>query len=1237
MSSYLSGTKIPWYLILIFLMLSVGIGVAGYLYHQTQEELFKRQMEQELSTIADLKMDQILNWRKERKNIVTMPSRSPFVALGIKEFLKAPSHPIKKKRMLQFITSFKETYGFENIFLLDQEKRIVLSALEGKELDCPHFREIIDESFRKNEIILTDLHRVESEGRIHIGAVTPIEDPERKQPTPMALLVFEIDPHQFLYPLIQSWPIHSPTSETLLIRREGEELVYLNELRHQKNTALNLRRSIKEKHLPAAMALRGHEGVVEGTDYRGIPVIAAIRRISDSPWFLIAKIDKEEVYVPIYERARRMVILVGLLIIGSGIILGLFWSQQRSRFYKKQYEMERKHRVLLERFGSLMKYANDIILLLDQEFNIVEANERALSAYGYSLEEILHLNARDLRPPELRSDLEARFKQVDELNGAIYETLHRRKDGTLFPVEISTRRITLEGKKYYQSIIRDISERKRNEESLQKAYAELSAIYSNAPILMIIVDPDRKIRKANGAAARFAARTIGEMEGLRGGEALRCLHALEDPKGCGFGPSCETCKIREVVLETFKTGKPYSNIEANVPIMIEGKKEEKWFLLNTSPLQMGETNHVLICLQEITELKQTGGKLLETVEVLQTFINANPETSLLIDAEGNVLMVNDALVQRLGRRKEEIIGACLYDLFEQEVARNRKAYIDQVFQTGKPLRFEDSRSGRYYETFVYPIFDLQGKVTKVSILGIDITDRKLAEEKLRESEEKYRFLVEHAGEAIFVAQDGRLKFVNSKTMEILGYDREELTSRPFIEFIHPEDRAMVFERHTKRLQGEMLPTAYSFRILHRSGEIVWAELNTALIEWEGRPATLNFLTDITSRKKAEQEMASLQEQLRQSQKMEAIGRLAGGIAHDFNNLLTVIKGTCQLSLLDLREDDPLRASLKEIERSAERAADLTRQLLAFSRKQILEPQVLDLNALIKNLDKMLRRILGEDIQLVTFLDDHLGRIKIDPGQMEQVIINLAVNAKDAMPQGGKLTLETAHVELDEEYARKHVSVKPGSYVMLSVSDTGIGMTPEVKERIFEPFFTTKEMGKGTGLGLSTVYGIVKQSGGNIWVYSELGQGTTFKIYLPRVDEPLGEIRREVFRGTARGSETILVVEDDETVRKLAVKLLQMHGYKVLDASDARQALHLCRDYKEPIHLILTDVVMPEMSGRRLLEQMKEIHPEAKALYMSGYTDNVILHHGILEKGVEFLQKPFTLESLTRKVREVLDK
>ena len=385
------------------------------------------------------------------------------------------------------------------------------------------------------------------------------------------------------------------------------------------------------------------------------------------------------------------------------------------------------------------------------------------------------------------------------------------------------------------------------------------------------------------------------------------------------------------------------------------------------------------------------------------------------------------------------------------------------------------------------------------------------------------------------------------------------------------------------------------------------------------------------------ERKRLEDHLRQSQKMEAIGRLTGGIAHDFNNLLTVINGYSEMSLQSLKADDALRPNLEQIKEAGERAAGLTRQLLAFSRRQVLEPKVLDLNAVVTNVEKLLNRMIGEDVILAATRTAGLGRVKADPSQIEQVLMNLAVNARDAMPAGGKLTIETANVELDESYAREHMTVQPGRYVMLAVSDTGCGMDVETQKRIFEPFFTTKEQGKGTGLGLSTVYGIVKQSGGYIWAYSEVGLGTTFKVYLPRVDAAIAAVEpaREVLR-TARGAETVLLAEDDPALRSLLRKVLQENGYTVLEAFHGKHAVEVCEQHSGPIHLMVTDVVMPEMGGTEAAGRLSSLRPDLKVLFLSGYADDAVHRHGVLAPGTAFLQKPFVLETLARKVREVLD-
>jgi two-component system, cell cycle sensor histidine kinase and response regulator CckA len=484
--------------------------------------------------------------------------------------------------------------------------------------------------------------------------------------------------------------------------------------------------------------------------------------------------------------------------------------------------------------------------------------------------------------------------------------------------------------------------------------------------------------------------------------------------------------------------------------------------------------------------------------------------------------------------------------------------------------------------------------------------------------------------------DFRVASWNPAAEQMFGYSRAEAMGQ-HAHFIVPHEYRERVDKFWQSLlaqkNGGPIPSSPRFgrnANITKEGRTISCEwYNTPLVDDSGRVLGVASLAhDVTER-------VMLEDRLRQSQKMEAIGRLAGGVAHDFNNLLTVIIGYAQL-LADTpgnRQAD----SIAQIKSAADRAAGITRQLLAFSRKQVLTPRIINLNDIMLNLDSLLRRLIGEDVEVITMPANDLGSVRADPSQIEHVLMNLALNARDAMPNGGTLTLETANVQLDESYANEHQAITPGSYVMLVVSDTGHGMTPEVQARVFEPFFTTKEVGKGTGLGLSTVYGIIKQSGGYIWVYSEPDRGTSFKIYLPRVDQTaqtLGSEKRSA--GVPRGTETILLVEDDPQLRQLSSSVLAHCGYKVLVAGGPEEGLTTAESNHRDIRLLITDVIMPGMNGRQLAEKIQQINPKMRVLYISGYTNNAIAHYGVLDDGLWFLPKPFTLSALVAKVREVLD-
>lgn len=522
---------------------------------------------------------------------------------------------------------------------------------------------------------------------------------------------------------------------------------------------------------------------------------------------------------------------------------------------------------------------------------------------------------------------------------------------------------------------------------------------------------------------------------------------------------------------------------------------------------------------------------------------------------------------------------------------------------------------------------------RVKQLCEEIQIRKETEQELKANKDRFRFIFENAASGIaLMTIEGKWVMVNQRFCDIVGYTQEELKQKTFHDITHPDDLVMDIQYTEQLLRKDIQTFTMEKRYIRKDQTFVWVNLTASIIydDKEKTIYTIKIVEDITKRKE-------LESQLVQAQKMESIGQLAGGIAHDFNNLLVAIKMNTEFAMQNIEKDSITHDDLQEVLHASDKASALTRQLLAFSRKQVMELKIINVNQLILNVEKMLRRLIGEHIELRSNLDPELGNVNVDPGQFEQIVINLIVNARDAMPDGGTITIETKNAELDEYYSSTHLDVTPGSYIMLVVSDNGCGMEPHIQEKIFDPFFTTKGKDKGTGLGLSTVFGIVKQFGGSIHLYSELDKGSVFRIYLPRVEGETETSITSMMISSEIVDGCILVVEDNDSVRQVVVRVLQNHGYQVLEAKNGAEALANCSGAQEKIDLLLTDMIMPEMSGRELAEKMKEKMGNLKVLFMSGYTDNVIVHHGGLEKGAEFLQKPFNGPDLLNKVNLILTK
>ncbi|MBN1290729.1 MAG: PAS domain S-box protein [Candidatus Latescibacteria bacterium] len=882
-----------------------------------------------------------------------------------------------------------------------------------------------------------------------------------------------------------------------------------------------------------------------------------------------------------------------------------------------------------ERLSGFINSATDAFYLLDSDLNFIEINEQGLKMIGKKRKDVIGKNISEIIPDVKES-------------GQYEKHLEVLRTGNLFMIEDFVPH-PVYGDCYFilksfkvgdglGVIASDISEIKKAEEALRASEEKYRLLLESTPD--IIMRFDKNLRHI------YVSPSIKNINGIEPEEFLGKRHRDMD------FPSELVDYWESMIKDVFRSGK--SELGQFEIDLTSSKAVFDWRLFPEHDSN-GNIISVYTTARDITEQKRAENALRESEERLRAIFVSSPDAIITTDVNGIINSCNYALIKLYQCESEqELLNQSVFTIIaprEREKARENFLKIPQFGELrNKEFIFLTKHNEEFpVEVSASVIKDRHGKPVSLIAVVKDKRERKAAEEALKAERDRATMYFTVARVMLVVIKtDQTVNMINEKGCEILGYNADEIIGKNWFDNFIPGDQNENIKDVFKKLAtGKMdLVEYHENQVVTKNGELRTIAWHNAIIKDETGTitGTLSSGEDISERIKAEEERIKLQRQLLQAQKMESIGRLAGGIAHDFNNLLTVISGSCELILMSTSHDDELYKDINEIKKSADRASNLTRQLLAFSRRQIIEPQIINLNDLILNMDNMLRRLIGEDLELLTLTAEDLWLVNVDPGQIEQVLTNLVVNARDAMPDGGKLTIETLNVTLDEEYTNNHNDTHVGDFVMLAVSDTGVGMDEKTVSHIFEPFFTTKETGKGTGLGLSTCYGIVKQNKGNIWVYSEPGLGTAIKVYLPKSEFLPDRESKKIERiKIPAGTETVLVVEDEPTVLKMTTRILRNAGYTVYEATNGEEALRGLHDKTfDNVDLLITDVIMPRMGGKELHSRMQKQFGGIKILFMSGYTDNSIVHHGILESGLSYIQKPFSPDMLIKKVRQALD-
>ena len=1198
---------VPLGFIGIFAVLTAGFMVAGFLGYQGYEKRYRAQVERELSAIADLKVEELKQWRRERLGDAKIIFNNTALFRQTSHYFRNPQDDGVEQQMRVWVSQYQGHYDYDEVSLLDPKGAVRMSSPSGRTVVPAAVLQSVPEVLRSGRITFVDFYLHDHDQRIYLSVLIPILDVSTGNRA-IGAISLRVDPEKYLFPFILRWPTPSTTAETVLVRREGDAVLYLNELKFRKDAALRLRIPLTRTDVPPVMAALGRTGIVEGPDHQNEQVIADVRAVPGSPWFLVTRMNASEVYAPMRERLWTFLGLVAALLFGAGAGLAFVWRQQALLYYRERFQAAEaldKGRHMLaetEKLGKVGGWELNIdtgkLTWTEELYNLHEAD----LAYDPTAGKVTDFYTPASRPLIERAVHRAveHGEPFDERLEIITAKGNRRSVHVRGKADLEHRRV--------YGFIQDITENKRAEQILRSKSELLERIFATTHFSLVYLDREFNFIRVNTAYAK----ACGCPEDFFPGKNHFQLY-----------PNAENEAIfREVV----KTGNAFM-IRAK-PFANPGHPE--WGITywdwTLHPLKDADGNveALLLVLLDVTESKRAEQALRDAEARYRLLFEQSPNGVLLIDFEtGKAVETNEVAHRQLGYTREEFAALRISDYEVLERPEDTERRIDKILRDGGDDfdTLHRTKSGELRNVHVsVKALELGGRVFAYCIFQ-DITER-------MQAEQRYQHILKTAIDGFWVSDShGRLLEVNDAYCRMSGYSREELMLMSVADLDVVENQEEIarhidkvirqgyerFESRHRRKDGTIMDLEISAQYLHEHGGIF-----------------ISFFQDITGRKK-------LEDQLRQAQKMESIGTLAGGVAHDFNNILTAISGSGHLLLMKMPAGDPLLQNVRDILESVERAVHLTRDLLLFSRKQPINRKSVDLNENIHKLGRFLARVIGEDIEFKTRLSGGAIRILADSHQLDQVLMNLATNARDAMPKGGAFSVTTDQVLLDETFTSAHGLGTPGKYALITVSDTGRGMNEDTRQRIFEPFFTTKEVGKGTGLGMAVVYGIVKQHDGLVTVYSEPGQGTTFRIYLPVIAGAAIEERENVAEERpVGGPETILLAEDNKSVRNVTANILRDMGYRVITAEDGVDAIEKFTENRDSIQLLLFDLIMPNKSGKDAYDEIRRMRPDIKVIFASGYDPDLVRQKTLLEQNVPVVYKPVPIPALLKKIRTVLD-